>query len=578
MKLFLFLIISLFLFSCASSNKYSRSPKSLEEIEYLDRSDELISKSHSLTSLQLDKFSNKIDKDLQKSCPSKKVANKCGNGTCDVKVENGLNCPIDCSPNLIRAYNKTMACYDTERLYFPKNEKEVKEVILWSKHNGKKVRFIGAKHSANSVFCSKDVGLSSKYFNKILGIEKRKEDDIVRVQGGVTIGAITDFLHKKNYSLGVSIPSIRGATVAGSISTGSHGGSVKYNTLLSSKVVSLKIVMANGDIKVFRKDNTSKNEWGALTAGLGRHGFISELALKLEPQFNLDTTFKFSKDSLLFNGKNPAEAAAKCDYSHIYWWPIKGKIANLCGVKTAKKAHKNARITTEENFVPAALLKPVKAIFHRAACYKTLTCLNEALSYSFYRLQSPMVRKGLIKKTVHKKKVIGPSHKMIASNFGKANYDFPVIAWELTIPYSKSKAALKFIKKAFKKKKCNPLLLTFMRFSPVDDSTLVSALSAEGEFKVGEPALVLEFIRYQPQGYTDEIMSSYDEWMNKLFRDVLTKFKARSHWGKSKDWVFKYQNKLGHLKKNRNLFNQVTKRFDPEGVFSNQFLKGAGIE
>lgn len=577
MNFLIIFTIPLFLFSCATKNN-SRGPESLEEIEYLDRSEELIIKSDNLTNIQREKYSKKIKKDLGNSCPSKKIANKCGNGTCDVRFESELNCPIDCTPNLVKAYNKTMACYDTERLYFPKNEQEVRAIILWSKNNEKKIRFIGAQHSANSVFCSKHVGLSSKYFNKILGVEKGKEYDVVRTQGGVSIGEITDFLHKKNYSLGVSIPSIRGATIAGAISTGSHGGSVKHNTLLSSKVISMNIIMANGEKRTFDKTNTTKNEWGVLTAGLGRHGFISELTLKLGAQFNLDTTFKFNKDNVLFKGKNPAEAAAHCDYSHIYWWPIKGKVANLCGVKTKKKADKNAYITTEEDFVPKFLLKPVKAIFHRAACYKTLTCLNETLSYSFYRLQSPMVRKGLLKKSSHKKNVIGPSHRMISSNFGKGNYDFPVIAWELTIPYSKSKEALLYIKKAFKKKKCNPLLLTFMRFSPVDDSTLVGALSPEGEFKVGEPALVLEFIRYQPQGYTDEIMNTYDKWMNQLFKEVLTKFKARSHWGKSKDWVFKYQKELGFLKNNRKVFNKITKGFDPDGIFSNQFLTESGIE
>ena len=574
--IFLISILGIVFYGCSSPTTISRGPKSLDTIEHQDLTGDLVKKSQILSPHMTQIVSKKIQQDLGQQCPGEPIASSCGNGICNTEKENHLNCPIDCTPNLIKTYNRTQVCYKTRRVYHPRNIEEVKQVIQTVSDNRGNIRIIGAKHSANSLLCNNDVAISSKYFNRIWGIENFKGKEVVKVDGGVTIGKLTDWLHKKDRSLEFAIPSIRWVTVAGAIGTASHGGSVHHPTIISSKIVSLGLINSSGEFKEYSSDNTSPDEWKALRANLGMLGYVAWVKLEIAPQFNLKTTFSFRGDNILFKGKDPSGVAAHCDYSHIYWWPIVGQIANLCGKKSSKRADYGARITTEEDFAPPLLIDFAREIVHRSACYPDLTCFDELVGILNFKFTPPMVKGnwGFMRRS---NTVTGPSHKMISSDFGQANLNFPLITWEITIPQSESKRALEFIKKSFQRRKCNPLILMLVRFAPVEDTTLISPLAPGGKFQIGEKAMVVEMVRYFPRGFFGANMEKYDRFMANLMKQLIVRFQGRTHWGKSKDWVFSYQKEKRTFGNRLNRFRKIANKFDPQGLFSNDFLKGAGL-
>lgn len=72
---------------------------------------------------------------------------------------------------LFKNWAESYSC--TPSGYFePKDEEDLKDILLEAKTTGKKVRILGYGHSPSDICCTKDFMVSMKNFNKIIRIDK----------------------------------------------------------------------------------------------------------------------------------------------------------------------------------------------------------------------------------------------------------------------------------------------------------------------------------------------------------------------------------------------------------------------
>jgi len=166
--------------------------------------------------------------------------------------------------------------YSTDNVFYPKSVEEVQQLV--KKHS--KLKALGTRHCFNTIADSKDNLLSTKELNKVINLDKKKHT--VTVEGGIKYGELAPYLHKQGFALN-NLASLPHISVAGSITTATHGSGVK-NGNLSSAVTALELVIADGSI-VHLSKTADAEKLNAAVVGLGALGVITKVTLKVEPTF-----------------------------------------------------------------------------------------------------------------------------------------------------------------------------------------------------------------------------------------------------------------------------------------------------
>ena len=172
---------------------------------------------------------------------------------------------------------------DPEAILAPATEDEVSDIVSLGVAKRLKVRPLGSGHSFSSI-CSTDGYLMSlKSFNKIISIDRRNLQ--VTVGAGITLSDLNAELDQ----LGLALPNlgdIDSQTLAGAISTGTHGTGANYNSI-SSAIAGLRIVTGDGSIiNVSEAENSELFQ--ATKVSLGALGIIISVTLQCVQAFNLE--------------------------------------------------------------------------------------------------------------------------------------------------------------------------------------------------------------------------------------------------------------------------------------------------
>ena len=166
--------------------------------------------------------------------------------------------------------------FSTDHVFYPKSVQEVQQLV--KAHT--KLKVLGTRHCFNTIADSKDNLLSTKELNKVTSLDKKGQT--VTVEGGIKYGELAPYLHKEGFALN-NLASLPHISVAGSITTATHGSGVK-NGNLSSAVTALEIVKADGSI-VHLSKAADAEKLNAAVVGLGALGVITKVTLQVEPTF-----------------------------------------------------------------------------------------------------------------------------------------------------------------------------------------------------------------------------------------------------------------------------------------------------
>jgi len=168
--------------------------------------------------------------------------------------------------------------YSTDHVQYPKSVAEVQQLIK----KLPKLRALGTRHCFNTIADSKDDLVSTRDLNKVIAIDAKNHT--VTVEGGIKYGELAPYLHQHGYALH-NLASLPHISVAGSITTATHGSGIK-NGNLSSAVTGLEIVIADGSV-VHLSKATDLEKLNAAVVGLGALGIITKVTLQIQPTYNM---------------------------------------------------------------------------------------------------------------------------------------------------------------------------------------------------------------------------------------------------------------------------------------------------
>ena len=158
----------------------------------------------------------------------------------------------------------------------PDSLSELQELI----RSNAKIRARGTAHCFNEIANTSSYAINLAKMPRV--IEVSAETKSVKVSPGLTYGELAPVLHSQGWALN-NLASLPHISIAGSISTGTHGSGIK-NQNLANQVLSLDMVTAEGELR--HLDRTSP-AFNALVVGLGLGGIVYQYELKIEPTFEV---------------------------------------------------------------------------------------------------------------------------------------------------------------------------------------------------------------------------------------------------------------------------------------------------
>jgi UDP-N-acetylenolpyruvoylglucosamine reductase len=507
-------------------------------------------------------------------CPGSKMLLSCGNNRCDAWLgENAETCPMDCSNYSVASYNFQQICTTAQKLTIPENESGMATALRAAAIEGLEVKVVGRLHSTNSVICNRGILLSTQKLTKIHGIESYNSVETVKVQAGVTMGQLTDWLDTQGKALGYTLMGFRGISVGGAIGTGAHGSSPKHASVLLSLLESIELLTDQGTRVEYNRQTTDPKVWKALNGNLGLLGVILNVRLRIRDQFALQAKVDhFSEDELLEKQGN-WNLIKDCDFGQMVWFPAAGTVFRTCASEQSLKTTQldpGARAAFVDFGVPDGLFNLAKSVVHAGSCHSNLNCQLEKLRAADLKISPPLkIQTGSREKTVFE--ATGRSHQMMTSELNQKSLGFTQNDWALALPVSKVDQALRAIQEKLKLHQlCLPFAGIFIRYGQADSDSWL-AHSAPGKIsQKGEPIAFLDMVVYSPVGISALSKSIHEVPELEIMQMLIDQFGARLHWAKNTDALIEYELRKGHLDESIQQFLDVVDAIDPQQRFKNK--------
>ena len=179
---------------------------------------------------------------------------------------------------------------------------------------GQRIRMAGSGHSFTPIVPSNDILLLPHDFGDGVGIDSARM--IARVPAGMVLHDLNQHLASAGYAL-ANMGDITAQTVAGSISTSTHGTGLQY-TGLAGQVAGFGLVTANGDV-VECNARENADIWRLGRVGLGALGILTHVDMQIVPAFRLRAIEEPRRlQDVLENFDQIVESA---DHFEFYWVP-----------------------------------------------------------------------------------------------------------------------------------------------------------------------------------------------------------------------------------------------------------------
>ncbi|HLT85746.1 MAG TPA: D-arabinono-1,4-lactone oxidase [Phototrophicaceae bacterium] len=203
----------------------------------------------------------------------------------------------------------------------PRSVEEVAAVVRRAARDGRRVSAVGSGHSFTPVAEARDVQVR---LDRLTGIVAVEPGGRVRVRAGTRLRDLS--VELAAHGLGLeNLGDIDVQTVAGAVSTGTHGTGARFGGL-ATQVVGLELV--RGDGTVVRAGEGAGPPVAGAVVGLGALGVVTEVTLQCVPAFTLHAVE--DTEPLAAALASLDERVATHDHYELYWFPY----ADRCLTKT----------------------------------------------------------------------------------------------------------------------------------------------------------------------------------------------------------------------------------------------------
>jgi FAD-linked oxidoreductase len=401
---------------------------------------------------------------------------------------------------------------------------EVAETVAFARERGMPVKPIGAGHSFTPIAATDGVQLDIGGIDGVLAVD----GNLVTLGAGTNLYQLPALLGEHGLAL-ENMGDIDRQTIAGAISTGTHGTGARFGGL-ATQVEALTLVTADGS--VLRIGPTENAELlPAARLGLGALGVVVDVTLRCVPDFVMRAVERPEPLEQVLDAWG--ERAASSDHFEFYWFPHTEQALTKTNTRlpadTPRKPQAPLAAWMDDEFMPNGLY--------------VLVCQLGLLAP---RVTPPLNR--LANRLVAEREVTDGWHEVFTSprrvRFREMEY---------AVPIAEVPAMLREIRDAIDS---NGWRITFpveVRVAAADDNWLSTAQGRESGY-----IAVHRYHRENPIEY---------------FRAVEAIARAhggRPHWGKMH---FRTADDLRPAYPHFDDFLAVRDRLDPDRVFANDYLE-----
>ena len=421
-----------------------------------------------------------------------------------------------------RNWGRTASCSPV-RTAQPSGDDEIAQALKDAARDGLTVKVAGTGHSFTDIACTDGVQLSLARHGRLLEVDM--DAKTVTAEAGITLLRLAEEL--AHHSLAQpNLGDIGYQTLAGAISTATHGTGARFGTL-STQVDALELVTANGD--VVRCDDSDLELLRAARVSIGALGVISRVRLQCEPAFNLHAIEQPAKlDDVL---ERWPELVERNEHAEFYWFPH----TDVC--------------MTKENNRTTAPLKPksrAKTWFDDRFIANSVFGAANRLGRRFPRTV-PRVAK-LAGVLLSKTEEVDRSDRVFLTprlvRFSEMEY---------SVPREATAQAVLAVKDLIEREQ---LIVSFpieVRAVAPDDAFLSPACGRDSAYVAVHMFQGVDFHTYFPG-------------VEAIMRDL----GGRPHWGK---WHYRTAADLRHAYPDFDKFLAVRDRLDPSRLFANAYLE-----
>jgi FAD/FMN-containing dehydrogenase len=411
--------------------------------------------------------------------------------------------------------------FKPERFFQPESEEQVVEVVREVLARGGRVRTHGGGHSWSHFIVTDDTLI------QLDKVRRAMVADVLRRRYTIQAGVRLKDLIRTLALVGLAfrnIGSITEQSIAGAISTGTHGTGLRLKNI-SNSISGMKLVTGTGDLLTIKETDTDLLE--AARVSVGALGIITEVTIDCVPMYNLEHATYFCK----FDDVVDKLAALSSENERILlWW-----LVSPIGAKDNVLA-----ITMNPPGAPAGILGQAGVAAGGGGGAPLPMDTNDLLNL-ILKLFPMKSFQPLGKRT-------GPYHEILTIPL------LPVFHRELeyAIPAENAAPALRALRKVFVETDLATTLPVEVRYVAADQ-TLLSPANGRDVCYIG--------VSTQPNA--NEAYSRVEP--------ILKEFGGRPHWGKH--FSLTRAEVEAMYPDSFDKFRRIRKELDPKGVFTNTLIQ-----
>jgi L-gulono-1,4-lactone dehydrogenase len=204
---------------------------------------------------------------------------------CPTDVAGSLLAPVSGVPSVadhvFENWSHTLT-FRPRRFCRPRTEAEVVAIVKDALQGGTRVRTQGAGHSFSQLLATPDTLVTLDDLQRPLTVNGQR----VTLSGGMRVKQVIRELRQRGLGFR-NLGSITEQSIAGVISTGTHGSGVGLGAL-STQIVGVRLVDGSGDVRTIGEADAEA--LAAARINLGALGIITEVTLDCVPDYQLEYT------------------------------------------------------------------------------------------------------------------------------------------------------------------------------------------------------------------------------------------------------------------------------------------------
>ena len=129
-------------------------------------------------------------------------------------------------------------------IFKPKTEIDLQQIVRHAVANNKRVKAVGSGHSFTAIALAEEILVDLSNYDAVVLVDKAR--NTVTAQSGIQLSKLNQVLHQNGLAM-QNLGDIAYQTIAGAISTSTHGTGVKF-TGIANQVTALRIVLADSSV------------------------------------------------------------------------------------------------------------------------------------------------------------------------------------------------------------------------------------------------------------------------------------------------------------------------------------------